>query len=233
MEEKRMNLNIKILEKVSLFSGMKAADIESVLECLESQERVYGRNQCIIQGGDEVPALGIVIKGRVQVIREDILGNRMLVAGLGPADIFAESLASAGAKSSPVSVYANEEATILWLYIKRLVCTCSASCHYHSLLIENLLQLLAKKNLYLNNRMELLSKRSIREKIIAFLLAEGKERNSSSFDIAMNRNEMAEYLCVDRSAMSRELSKLQEEGIIQYRKNHFKILVESQIMDYN
>ena len=228
-----MNLNLKVLEKVSLFSGMKAVDIESVLECLDSKERVYGKQQCIIQGGDEVPALGIVITGRVQVIREDILGNRMLVAGLGPADIFAESLASAGAKSSPVSVYANEDATILWLYIKRLVCTCSASCHYHSLLIENLLQLLAKKNLYLNNKMELLSKRTIREKIITFLLSEGKEQNSSSFDITMNRNEMAEYLCVDRSAMSRGLSKLQEEGIIQYKKNHFNILVDSQVIDYN
>jgi len=233
MKEKSMNLNIKILEKVSLFSGMKAADIESILECLDSKERMYGKHQCIIQAGDEVPALGIVITGRVQVIKEDILGNRMLVAGLGPADIFAESLASAGAKSSPVSVYANEDTTILWLYIKRLICTCSANCHYHSLLIENLLQLLAKKNLFLNNKMELLSKRTIREKIMTFLLSEGKEQNSSSFDITMNRNEMAEYLCVDRSAMSRELSKLQEEGIILYRKNHFKILVDSQVIDYN
>lgn len=225
-----MNQNLKILEKVPLFSGMKEADIKNILECLDSKEKMYGKHQWIIQAGNEVPALGIVIAGRVQVIREDILGNRMIVAGLGPAEIFAETLASAGVKSSPVSVYANEDTTILWLYIKRLVCTCSTSCDYHSLLIENLLQLLAKKNLYLNNKMELLSKRTIREKIMTFLLSEAREQNSSSFEIALNRNEMAEYLCIDRSAMSRELSNLREEGIITYRKNHFNILVDSHIV---
>ena len=218
-----MNKNLKILEKVPLFSGMKATDIENILECLDSKEKIYGKHQWIIQAGDEVPALGIVITGRVQVVREDVFGNRMLVAGLGPAEIFAETLACAGVNSSPLSVYANEDTTILWLYIKRLVCTCSASCDYHSLLIENLLQLLAKKNLYLNNKMELLSKRTIRDKIMTFLLSEAREQNATSFEIALNRNEMAEYLCIDRSAMSRELSKLRKEGIIEYRKNHFKV----------
>lgn len=222
-----MNQMLNVLEKVPLFAGMKAEDIENILECLDSKEKKYGKSQWIIQAGDEVPALGIIITGRVQVIREDVLGNRMLVAGLGSSDIFAETLASAGVISSPVSVYANEDTTILWLYIKRLVCTCSASCHYHSLLIENLLQLLAKKNLYLNNRMELLSKRTIRDKIMTFLLFEAKEQSSSSFEIMLNRNEMAEYLCIDRSAMSRELSKLREEGIIKYKKNQFTILVDS------
>lgn len=222
-----MNQNLNILENVPLFSGIKAEDINNILECLDGKEKMYGKHQWIIQVGDEVPALGIIIAGRVQVIKEDVLGNRMLVAGLGPADIFAETLASAGVKSSPVSVYANEDTTILWLYIKRLVRTCSASCHYHSMLIENLLQLLAEKNLYLNNKMELLSKRTIREKIMTFLLSEARAQNSSAFKITLNRNEMAEYLCVDRSAMSRELSKLREDGVIEYQKNYFEILVDS------
>lgn len=225
-----MNRNLKVLEKVPLFSGMKAADIESILGCLDGKEKMYGKHQWIIQAGCEVPSLGIIITGRVQVIREDVFGNRMLIAGLGPSEIFAETLACAGIKSSPVSVYANEDTTILWLYIKRLVCTCSSSCDYHNLLIENLLQLLAKKNMHLNNKMELLSKRTIRDKIMTFLLSKAMEQNSSSFEITLNRNEMAEYLCVDRSAMSRELSKLREEGIISYRKNQFKILVDSHMV---
>ncbi len=219
-----MNRDFEILKKVALFQGIEAAGIEEILGCLGSNVKHYMKNQTIILSGSEITSLGIVLKGGVQVIREDILGNRMLVAGLGEGEIFGETFACAGITESPVSVVATETCQVLWLPIKRIVSPCSSVCSFHSNLINNLLKLLAGKNLYLNNKMELLSKRTIRDKIMAYLSYEAEKNHSNSFETALNRNELADYLCVDRSAMSREISRLKEEGVIEYHKNYFKIL---------
>jgi len=219
-----MNKEFKILEHIALFDGIDSADLGNIIICLEGKVKQYPKNQSIIMVGEEITALGIVLTGRVQVIREDIMGNRMIVAGLGEGDIFGETFACAGVKESPVSVFASEACEVLWISMKRIVSTCSSACDFHSRLISNLLQLLANKNLYLNNKMELLTKRSVREKIMAYLASQVEQHNASSFEIPLNRNELADYLCIDRSAMSRELSKLRDKGEIEFRKNYFKVL---------
>lgn len=219
-----MKEEYKILEQVSLFKGIDSSDYSSILNCLGMFITKYPKNKTIILAGEEITSLGIVLSGSVQVVRDDILGNRTLVAGLSEGDIFAESLACAGVKESPVSVYANEASTVLWISIKRIITTCSNVCSFHTRLITNLLNLLANKNLYLNQKMEFLSKRSIREKILSYLAFQKEISKTSSFLVPLNRNEMADYLCVDRSAMSRELSKLRDEGIIEYKKNKFNLL---------
>ncbi len=219
-----MDQEFAILRQVSLFNGIEEAGIQEILECLDSHVKEYNKNRTIILTGSEITSLGIVLKGSVQVIREDIMGNRMIVASLGEGEIFGETFACAGILESPVSVIAAEPCRILRISIKRIVAPSSEACSFHSNLITNLLQLLARKNLYLNNKMELLSKRTIREKIMAYLSAEAENHHSSSFEITLNRNEMADYLCIDRSALSREISRLKEEGIVECRKNYFKIL---------
>lgn len=219
-----MKNEYKILEQVTLFQGIDSSDYSSILNCLGIFITKYPKNKTIILAGEEITSLGIVLSGSVQIVRDDILGNRTLVAGLSEGDIFAESLACAGVKESPVSVYANEASTVLWISIKRIITTCSNVCSFHTRLITNLLNLLANKNLYLNQKMEFLSKRSIREKILSYLAFQKEITKTSSFLVPLNRNEMADYLCVDRSAMSRELSKLRDEGIIEYKKNKFNLL---------
>jgi CRP/FNR family transcriptional regulator, dissimilatory nitrate respiration regulator len=219
-----MNKDFIILNEVSLFKGIETAGIEDILGCLGSNVKHYIKNQTIILTGSEVSSLGIILKGSVQVIREDIMGNRMIVANLGEGEIFGETFACAGITESPVSVVAAEPCQVLMIAINRIVTPCSKACSFHSNLITNLLQLLARKNLYLNNKMELLSKRTIREKIMAYLTSEAEKHHSNSFEIPLNRNELADYLCIDRSAMSREISRLKEEGRIEYRKNYFKII---------
>ena len=219
-----MNEDFRLLEQVSLFKGIDSTDMSNIIKCLDGKVKEYPRNQLIIRVGDKITSLGVVLAGKVQVIREDIMGNRMIVAGLEEGEVFGETFACAAVAASPVSVLASEACKILWIPIEHIVSTCSSACSFHSRLIMNLLQLLARKNLYLNNKMELLSKRSIRDKIMAYLLSQAEQNNVSSFEIALNRNEMADYLCIDRSAMCRELSKLREEAVIEYRKNYFKIL---------
>lgn len=220
----RMENEFKILEQVTLFAGINSVELSNLLNCLEGKIKRYTKNQSIILVGEEITSLGIVLEGSVQVVREDIMGNRMIVAGLSEGEIFGETFACAGVKESPVSVFTCESTKILWMPIKRIVSSCSSACDFHTRLITNLLQLFARKNLYLNNKMELLSKRNIRDKIMAYLSSQVEQNNSSSFDIPLNRNELADYLCIDRSAMSRELSKLRDQGIIKYKKNNFKIL---------
>ena len=219
-----MNEDFRLLEQVSLFKGIDMAHMSHIIKCLDGKVKKYPRNQLVIRVGDKISSLGVVLVGKVQVIREDIMGNRMIVAGLEVRDVFGETFACAAVEASPVSVLANEACEILWIPIEQIVSTGCLTCSFHSRLISNLLQLLARKNLYLNNKMELLSKRSIKDKIMAYLFSQAEQLKVSSFEIPLNRNELADYLCIDRSALSRELSKLQSEGIIEYWKNHFKIL---------
>jgi CRP-like cAMP-binding protein len=213
-----------ILNEVSLFRGIQAEKIVDILVCLHGNVKKYKKNQPVILSGNPVPSLGIVLEGSGHIIREDIMGNRMLVTDLKAGDVFGETFACAGVKESPVSVYATEYSEILWISIQRIVSPCDTVCDFHSLIVTNLLQILATKNLYLNQKMELLSKRTIREKVLAFLISEAQKNHASSFKIALNRNELADFLCIDRSAMSREMARLKEEGVINYNKNQFQIL---------
>lgn len=219
-----MKDDYKILNQVSLFQGIHAEDHRAILDCLGAVEKTYAKNQIIILAGDEITSLGIILNGSVQVIREDIVGNRMIVAKLEEGEIFGETLASAGVDASPVSVFASEPCKIIWIAFQRIVTPCNNVCEFHSTLLTNILKLLARKNIYLNNKMELLSKRSIREKILGYLDLQMEGNNSKSIEISLNRSDLADYLCIDRSALSRELSKLKEDGVIDFYKNYFKIL---------
>lgn len=219
-----MDKYYKILNQISLFKGINPEGIADILVCLDGNVKKYKKNQSVIATGNPVSSLGILLEGSAHIIREDIMGNRMLVTNLKTGDVFGETFACAAVKESPVSVSATENCEVLWISIQRIVSPCNTVCNFHSIIITNLLQLLATKNLYLNYKMELLSKRTIRDKILSFLVAEAELRHTSSFTIALNRNELADFLCIDRSAMSREMARLKEEEIIDYNKNYFQIL---------
>lgn len=214
----------KILIKNHLFKGLGEEKISDILQCLDSVEKTYDKGEIIILSGSKITSLGIVLKGTIQIVREDVSGNRMMVATLSKGEIFAETIAAQNMEASPVSVYASEFVKVLWISIKRIANPCREVCSQHSNIVMNLLELIAKKNMYLNQRMELLSQRSIRDKIMLYLQLEGKSAGSNRFTIRLNRNELADYLCVDRSALSRELGKLQAAGEIEFHKNEFGIM---------
>jgi CRP-like cAMP-binding protein len=193
------------------------------ISCLSAKEYNYSKKQSIFMFGDTPKNFGIVLSGNVQVVKEDYYGNRSIVAMIGEGMLFGEVFAFADIKKLPVSVIATTESKILLIDYDKLIHSCTQACSFHSKLIYNLLHIVASKNIMLNQKIELLSKRTTREKLLAYLMIEAQKTGSNSFHIAFNRQELADYLSVDRSAMSAELGKLRDEGVIEFHKNQFKL----------
>lgn len=211
---------IEVLRESPLFEGIFAEDIEKILNCLAARTKEYAKNEFVTCMGDKLTDIGIIISGSVQIIKEDINGNRMLMTQIIKREMFAESFLCAGIKSSPVSIIAEDKTSVLWIPLNRVLSTCQSSCGFHHKIIFNLLKIVAEKNIYLNNKINILSQKTIRGRILAYLSMQGKR----TFEIPFDRNELADFLCIDRSALSRELSNMKGDGIIEYHKNKFKLL---------
>lgn len=216
-----MKENAELLLKTPLFEGIKEEELHCLMGCLGMRLRKYAKEETILQAGDAVRQLGVVKSGSVRVIREDALGNRTIVGELGAGEMFGETFPLARVERLPVSVTASADSEVLLLESKGLAATCSRSCACHTRLIENMMAILAQKNLHLNERLEVLSRRSTREKLLAYLKEQSQKTGSVRFTIPFNRQELADYLCVDRSAMSSELGKLQREGVLSVSRSTF------------
>lgn len=227
-EDEKMEKYLKLLREMALFEGIGEKEILGMLKCLNASLRNYENGNVIFQEGERVGAVGAVLEGRVQVVREDVHGNRLIMTEMGPADLFAEAFAPAEIEEIPVSVYASEKSRILFLDFKRIITQCSSHCEFHSHLVRNMMKVLAQKNVMLSNRIDLLGKRSIREKLLAYFWSQSKKIKKNRIVLPFNRNELADFLCVDRSAMSRVLGQMQEEGIISFKKNVFQLHLEDE-----
>ena len=168
--------------------------------------------------------VGVVLAGQVQILQEDYYGNRSIVAYIGPGQLFGETYACAGVKALPVSVVADENSKLLLIDCYRITVSCSNACSFHSRIIHNMLYLVADKNLVYDQKLQIVSKRTTREKLMAYLMNQMKLKNSQEFTIPYDRQELADYLEVDRSGLSVQISQLRKEGILENRKNRFKIL---------
>ena len=214
---------LEVLQKCSLFAKISPEDLKSMLHCLDARERQYAAGESIMLAGEPAQAVGLVLEGRVQVALEGTGGERTLLTEARSGDIFAETFACAlGAhKELPATVAAASDSVVLLMDYQRIITVCPSACVFHSRLIENMLAVLADKNLLLNRRLGHLSKRTTREKLFSYLREQAQLAGSQSFDIPFNRQELADYLCVERSAMSAVLSKLQAEGILETQRQHF------------
>lgn len=217
-----------VLLSVPLFRGMKEADCEAVLNSLGATVKQYPKNHILLLAGDPVSTVGIVLSGRVQIIKEDILGNRSIMAEFSAGDIFAESLACAGVQQSPVTVLSVSECQVMHISMKQILSPDFALPEYHDVLIRNMVHLLAEKNVYLNRKMEILSQKSIREKVMAYLNEQAKRQNTMNPTIPFSREELADFLCVNRSALSKELGRMQEEQLIHFQRNQFSLYPKQQ-----
>ncbi len=212
------------LKKCPLFIGMDICSIESVLECLMATYKTYEKDEYIWHTDSIVSNIGIILFGSVNIIKEDFWGNRYIINKAAPGDMFGEAFSYSVTHKSSVSVVANKKCQILFINYKKIINTCPNTCNFHSQLINNMICILANKNTLLMQKMEHLSKRSTKEKLLSYLSGEAAKANSNIFDIPYNRQELADYLIADRSAMSNELCKLRDEGIINFHKNHFELL---------
>ncbi len=194
-----------------------------MLACLNVQKKTYKKKDVVMLEGQKVSAVGIVLAGKVQIIKEDFTGNRTILSEAAQGQLFAESFSCVQTDKLPVTVISAAESEILWVDYQRIISTCSSVCKFHLKLIENMLKILATKNIMLNKKIEHLSKRTTREKLLSYLSDQAAQYGSNEFDIPFSRQELADYLSVDRSAMSNELSKLQNEGVLQFHLKHFSL----------
>ena len=219
-----MKKYIDIIGKCALFAGISREDILNMLSCLEARVITAAKSQVIFAEGDEARNMGVVLRGKVRLIREDYYGNRSIVAEVEPGELFAETVAAAGAKKMPVSAAASEESEIMLIDCRKVLYQCEKGCEFHNKLVGNLLQVVAEKNMILNKKIEIISKRTTREKLITFLLSEAKKKNAGEFEIPYNRQELADYLGVDRSALSAEIARMRRDGLIESEKSRFRLL---------
>lgn len=219
-----MEKYLPILTASSLFSGVEADSLPAMLHCLSPRVALYHKGEIILHAGENTRELALVLEGEIHILHEDFWGNRNILSALTAGDLFAESFAAAQNVPLNVSVLAAEASQVMFLNLARVLSTCSNVCPHHRRLIENLISSLAEKNRRLNEKLAHLSQRSIREKLLSYLSAEAARRGSATFELPFNRQELADYLSVDRSALSAELSKLKHEGLVDYHRSSFKIL---------
>ena len=209
------------LTKTPLFQGIAPKELEQMLGCLGASARQYGKGQTIYHVGENVEQMGVVATGSVHVVQDDVWGNRSIWAQVGPGQVFAETYASLPGEVLNVGVEAVEETQVLFLDVGRVLQVCPGGCPFHSRLLRNLLQVMALKNLNLTRKISHITPRSIRERMLAYLSNEAVRQGTMDFRIPFNRQQLADYLSVDRSALSAELSKMKREGLLDYQKNHF------------
>ena len=212
------------LEKCSLFDGIQTQDLQAMLGCIGGHILFTPKGQPVLREGDPATHIGMVLSGAVRMEREDYYGNRSIVALVSEGSLFAEAYACAGAAALPISVVADEDSTVLLMDSRRITVSCSNACAFHSRIIHNLLRLVANSNLLLDQKIQVTSRRTTREKLMEYLLNQAKLHGSNSFTIPYDRQELADYLGVERSAMSAELSKLQKEGTLITNRSHFQLL---------
>lgn len=212
-----------ILKEVKLFKNIRETDLTSMLSCLGAKAVNFGKDQFILMAGDKVNKIGIVLEGNAHIIRENIDGERTIITTLSAGDYFAEALCCVGVTESPVSVITTTNSIIMLLEFSRILHSCPNACLFHAQLIENMLYVIAQKNILLQGRMDIISRKTVRMKILGYLESIALKRGKN-ITIPLNREEMADFLCIDRSALSHELSRMKKEGLIEYRKNHFTLL---------
>ncbi len=219
-----MRKYFEILRKCRLFENISDEDLLSMLRCLGAKVQRYDKNQIIFTEGDPISQIGIVLWGTVQIVRVDYYGNRSIVTNIEPAQLFGESFVCAEINAIPVNIIAAEASETLLIDGRRMMRSCSNTCEFHSQMIFNLMRVMAVKDLIFNQKIEITSKRTTREKLMTYLLQQAKIQDSSSFTIPFDRQELADFLEVDRSGLSAEISKLRKEGVLTCKRNQFTLL---------
>ena len=219
-----MEKYLKMLETIALFDGIDRDNLETLLHCLKAKIVHYNKDDIIFMAGEKINNLGIVLSGQVQIVQNDYYGNKCIIGNAEVGQLFGESFAFANTKSLPFSIHAMDKCDVLFIDCRVLITTCKESCDFHHRLIFNMLNIVAQKNIALTEKIEFISKRTTREKLVAYLSAQAQKSQSDKFSIPFNRQGLADYLNVDRSAMSWELCKLRNDGFLKFSKNKFQLL---------
>jgi len=219
-----MQKYFEILKKCPLFDNIEEDKLFKMLSCLGARVESFDKKYTVLTEGAPAKYIGIVLSGTVQLIQIDYYGNRSILAEIEPSQIFGEAFACAELESMPISVVANEPCEVMLIDCSHILHTCHNSCGFHQQLIFNLMKDLATKNLIFHQKIEVTAKRTTREKLLTYLMLVAKRRGRDKFEIPFDRQELADYLEVERSGLSAEISRMQKEGLIKSKKNYFELL---------
>lgn len=221
-------MNLTFLAQTPLFRGIAPQDITAMLGCLHGREQSFAKGQLIYGAGECVTAMGMVLEGSVCIQRDDFWGNTSVLDSVQPGQMFAETYSCIPDEPLMVSVVAEKSCTVLFLETPHMLQVCSNGCGFHQRLVQNLLSISAQKNLALSRKIAFTTAKTIRGRLLTYLSAQASEHKSPSFSIPFNRQQLADYLNVERSALSNELSKMQRDGLLTVEGRQFVLKVQEE-----
>lgn len=218
-----MQKYIPILKRTKIFAGVGDSEIESMLSCLGARLKTYKKGEYVFRQGEHITDITVLLDGSLHIQKDDYWGNRSILGEISAGEMFGEAYAyDSGAMLN--DVVAVEGSVVIFLNVKRILTSCSNACRFHSIVVQNLFFAISEKNRKLVQKIGHMSKRTTREKLISYLSEQAKKQNSGVFTIPFNRQQLADFLSVDRSAMSNELCKMRDEGLLEFEKNKFRLL---------
>ena len=216
---------LPVIRSAQLFSGISEEELTAMLSCLSAEKKDFPKEAFVLRAGDTADSIGLVLAGTVLIVQEDIWGNRNILSKAGPGQTFAAAYACAPGSRLNASVIAETPVTAMFLNVKRILNVCPSACPHHSRVIRNLLSELAEKNLRFNEKLTHMGQRTTRSKLMSYLSAEAQRLGAYELDIPFSRQQLADYLGVERSGLSLELGKMKKDGVLDYHKNHFILKV--------
>lgn len=219
-----MKKYISVLKKTQMFAGVNENEITPMLSCLGARLRSYKKGEYVLKQGEHLNDITVLVKGSLHIQNDDYWGNRSILGHVGVGEMFGEAYVCPENSALLNDVIALEDSEVIFFDVKRVITTCSSACRFHSMVVQNMFFAISEKNKKLVQKLGHMSKRSTREKLISYLSDESKRCNSSSFTIPFNRQQLADFLSVDRSAMSNELCKMRDDGLIEFDKNQLRLL---------
>ena len=219
-----MKKYVPILKKTKLFSGVGEDDVTSMLSCLGARLKSYKKGEFVLRQGEHLSDIVVLVEGKLHIQKDDYWGNRSILGLIEIGEMFGEAYVSPESSSLLNDLVAVEDSTAIFFDVKRIITTCPSACRFHSMVVQNMFFAISEKNRKLVQKLGHMSKRTTREKLISYLSEEAGRQNSSSFSIPFNRQQLADFLSVDRSAMSNELCKMRDEGLLEFEKNRFRLL---------
>lgn len=215
---------LSVLKKTQLFSGVNDDEIETMLSCLQAEFKTYKKGEYIIRQGEPITSIMILLRGKSNIQHDDYWGNRSIVNVITPGEMFGESYIAPDSSALLNDVFSVEDTEVVFIDPKRIITVCSSSCKFHSKIVQNMFFAISEKNRKLVQKIGYMAKRTTKDKLINYLSDEAAQQKSSTITIPFNRQQLADFLSVDRSAMSNELCKMRDEGLIEFEKNVFKLI---------
>ena len=219
-----MKKYIPVLKRTKLFSGVGEEDIASLLSCLGARKKEYKKGEYILREGEHISDIFILVEGKIHIQKDDYWGNRSILSVISVGEMFGEGYAAPESGALLNDVVAVEDSSVIFFDVKRILTTCSSACRFHNMIVQNMFFAISDKSRKLVQKLGHMSGRTTRAKLISYLSEEAKRQGSSAFTVPFNRQQLADYLCVDRSAMSNELCKMRDEGMIKFEKSRFELL---------